>query len=172
MLTKFQLLRIKNSKLYHRQLKQELTALENKQLEYITSLTNCTRDYDIISLSLKQKENRLKELEVELTEAQSRIDHAKTARAQEIDGLKQKADSAEEAQKSLQAQLDSAFDKIGQFNTEIRTLNEKLADCEYRSGDRNPVKTSSAEVETEVYEEEISEEYYIQPPSLRGWKFS
>lgn len=172
MQTRFQLLRITNSNLYHRQLKQELTSFENKQLEYISSLTNCTRDYDIRSLTLRQKENRLKELEIEFTEAQSRIDHAKTARAQEIEGLKQKTSDAEEAQKSLQVQLDQSFDKMGQLNTDIRSLTEKVADCEYRSEERSLPQVSPSEGVSKVYEETVSEEYYFQPPSLRGWKFS
>lgn len=156
-------------------LKKDAKDLQEKQIELLESITNCTKELDHLQLLKRQKDNRIKELELELNESENRIEHAKTARSQEIEGFKQDLESSEEGLNSLQQQLDDALVKIAQQNDQIRSLSDSLSDSEYKSkrasAQQQSQEPSPIIEDKEIYYEKPREDtgYFSYTSSLRGF---
>ena len=117
-------------------LKNEVTKLQQKQLELLESITNCTKNLDMLELDKRKKENSIKELELSIEEARDGIQRAKDSRGQEIVVLQQKLKDADNALAVLQSQLDEALLKISAQNTQIRELSDRLEEVNFLNGNR------------------------------------
>ncbi|CAG9331288.1 unnamed protein product [Blepharisma stoltei] len=154
-------------------LKKEAKDLQEKQIELLESITNCTKELDHLQLLKRQKDNKIKELELELSEAENRIEHAKTARSQEIEGYKQDLESSEESLNDLQRQLDDALTKIAAQNSQIRELSDSLSESEYKNKRNSPPPIEEPKERKEpkesFYEAPQDSTYYSYSSTLRGF---
>lgn len=107
-------------------------------MDILEAITNCTKQLDGIEMEKRQKENVAKELELSIEEARNGIKAAKEGRAQEIELLQQKLKDDQCVLTTLQNQLDEALLKISAQNSEIRELNEKIAEFQFLTDNLQP----------------------------------
>ena len=122
-------------------LKSEVTELQQQQLELLESITNCTKQLDMLELEKRKKENNIKELELSIQEARNTIQSAKDGRSQEIVILQQKLNEADKNLAMLQSQLDEALFKISAQNTQIRELSDSLEEIKFLNENKQETDT-------------------------------
>jgi peptidoglycan hydrolase CwlO-like protein len=69
----------------------------------------------------------------DLDHAAESVESAKSARTQELAILEQNIEDLQESLEKMQEQYDGALEKVLQQSTQIRELQEKIADYEYIS---------------------------------------
>jgi len=150
--------------------------LQSKELELADRVMNCTKEQDVGSIALTARENRVKELEAQLREAEVRVEHANKARAKEIEALNVQLKGKEEALAALQVHIDEGLKQTTAQNTTIRALTDRLANCDGTPVDE-PVKKSSTETYTvSTSSPSLSDsayydgsEFYYQPSETRSY---
>ena len=151
-------------------------------------VTNCTKSLDSTSLAERSRSTRIKDLEIQLQEAEQRVDHANKARTKELDALKSKLKDAESAISSLQTQLDEGLKETAEQSEKVRDLTDKLNDCIGKPSEVQQKKQTqgrdvsllddsmtesqspmSAVSEAAYYDD--SSDYYMgfQPPEIRSF---
>jgi len=94
------------------QMREEINSLQNKELELLQNLANCTQDSDQLSFLNKQKENKLKELNLQLKEAQRNIELAKASKEEEVQKLLTQIQDLKQQIEYTQKQLDEALENL------------------------------------------------------------
>lgn len=153
-----------------------MKTLQSKELDLADRVMNCTKEQDAVNIALTARENRVKELEAQLKEAEGRVEHANKARAKEIEALNVQLKGKEDALAALQAHIDEGLKQTTAQNSTIRALTDKLANCDgspaeepakKQSTESYTVPTSSPSLSDSAYYD--GSEFYYQPSEIRGY---
>jgi predicted nucleic acid-binding Zn-ribbon protein len=114
-------------------LQNEIKLLQDERESLLDSNKNCTQELSEVILEDRLKENIIKGLRNDMSHAAESVESAKSSRSQEIAILTQNIEDLQVTLANLQQQYDEGLEKILSQNTQIRELQEKLADYEYIS---------------------------------------